>query len=102
MATCVVSGTIQSASETAISGVTIRFRITAPIFNSTISTYVPKEITATTTTDGSFSITLARSISGVLSIEYPPNATDSARRYDYSITVPNSATSTLGALVTEY
>lgn len=101
MATCTITGTIQDVTETALSGVTLRFRLTVPVFNSTISTYVPKEVTATTTTDGSFSISLARSVSGILSIEYPPNGTDSARQYTYSISVPNSASSTLSALITE-
>jgi hypothetical protein len=101
MSTCAVSGTIQDVTETALSGVTIRFKLTIPVFNSTISTYVPKEVTATTTTDGSFTINLARTVSGILSIEYPPNGTDSALRYNYAITIPNTATAILGSLITE-
>ncbi len=101
MATCVVTGTIQSAQEVAISGVTISFRLTAPYFNSTISTYVPKELSVTSTTDGSFTLTLARSITGILTIKYPPNATDSQLFYTYAVTVPNQASATLSAVISE-
>lgn len=101
MSTCAVTGTIQDVTETALSGVTVRFKLTVPVFNSTISVYVPKEVTATTTTDGSFTVNLARGVSGILTIEYPPNGTDSAQRYNYSIIVPSAASATLSSLITE-
>lgn len=101
MATCAVSGTIQDVSETALENVTLRFRLTAPVFNSTVSVYVPKEVTTETAADGSFTLDLARSVSGILSIEYPPNGTDSARSYSYSISVPDAASADLYTLITE-
>ena len=100
MATCVVSGLIKDPSETAISGVTVRANLTAPVFVATVQ-LVPKELSTTTASDGTWSLTLSRSLSYVLTVDYPPNATNSAIRKTYAITTPAAATADFSTLATE-
>ena len=100
MATCTITGSVLDASETAISGATIRARIVTPVFSST-NLVVPKEVTTTSAADGSWSLSLSRNCSAIVTIEYPPNSTDSARKLNYYISVPNSASSAFSTLATE-
>lgn len=101
MATCTVTGTLQDVTETPLDSVIVRFRITTLILNSTISVYIPKEVSTSTASDGSFTLTLAQGISGILTIDYPPNSIDSARKYTYSIIIPAASSATLPSLITE-
>lgn len=101
MATCTVSGKIVDSTETAVQGATIKFSIVTPYLNSSSNLFVPKEISTTSATDGTFSLGLSQGISGVIYIDYPPNATDSVRRYTFSVVIPATATATLSSLITE-
>jgi hypothetical protein len=100
MATCTVSGLMQDLTGTAISGATIRARTVVPYFVTTIQ-IVPEEVTTTTSAGGAWSLVLIQGASVVLTTEFPPNSTDSAKRYEYSILVPATSTANLSALVTE-
>lgn len=100
MALCTVSGLLQDATATAISGATVRFNQVAPSFSTTI--LVPtKEVSTTTASDGTWSLSLIQGLSGIVSIDFPPNATDSNRRVTYSVVIPASASATLQSLATE-
>lgn len=100
MATCVVSGVIKDPSETAISSATVRANIVTPFFVSTVL-IVPEELSTTTDANGAWSLTLSQSNSYIVTIEYPPNASSSAKRYNYAITTPASGTATFSTLATE-
>lgn len=100
MATCVVSGTIKDVSDTAIESVTVRANIITPAFSST-TLVVPKEITTTTDASGNWSLTLLQGVYAVITIDYPPNLTDSAMKKTYAITVPASGTANFSSLATE-
>jgi hypothetical protein len=100
MATCAISGTLKDLSETAISGATVRANIISSIFSGTTQ-LVPKEITTTTASDGTWTLNLSQSVSAQVTIEYPPNSTDSAKPIKYSITVPATTTANFSTLATE-
>jgi len=100
MATCVVSGIIKDPSETAIESATIRAKIVTPYFSTTIH-ILPKELSTTSSASGTWSLTLNRGAECIVQIEYPPNGTDSNKRYNYTITVPDSATADFSTLATE-
>lgn len=100
MATCTVSGTIKDVSETAIEDVVVRANIITPVFAST-SLIVPKELTTTTDASGAWSLVLSQGAYVVITIDYPPNLTDSAMKKTYAITVPASGTAAFSTLATE-
>lgn len=100
MATCTVSGTIKDITETAVSGAVIKANIVVPVFSGTTQ-LVPKEVSTTSASDGTWSLALSQSQGYIVSIEYPPNSTDSRRRYSYSITTPTSSSANFSTLATE-
>lgn len=100
MATCAVSGLIQDVSGTVVAGAVIKARPTVYYFSTTIE-IVPTEVSTTSSASGTWSLTLIQGASLVISIEYPPNATDSRVRVDHSVTIPATATADFSTLVTE-
>lgn len=100
MAACTLSGTMYDAGGTAISGATVRANITTSQFISTTQ-YVPKETTTTTASDGTWSLSLIQTLQYIVTIEFPPNTTDSNRPLKYSITIPASGTANFSSLATE-
>lgn len=100
MAACTVSGTMYDAGGSAISGATVRANIITPQFVST-TLYVPKEVTTTTASDGTWSLALVQTLQYNVSIEFPPNSTDSNILRKYSITCPASLTADFSTLATE-
>lgn len=101
MATCTITGTITDPTGTAISGAMVELRVTTPQFDATNNLVVPYVSTVTTSASGAFILTASQGISAVVTIDYPPNATDSIRRYSYSIVVPSYTTATFYSLATE-
>lgn len=101
MSTCTVSGTLKDVTETAISGAVIKANIVTPFFSST-TMIVPKEVSTTSATDGTWSLALNQGAQCVVEIDYPPNGTDSRRVSRYSITVPASGSANFSSLVTEF
>ena len=102
MATCVVSGTLLDPSETAISGATVSFKIDNAYANSSSTNFfAPKTVSTTTASDGTWSLTLSRGISGVIQIDYTADSYSPARRLSFSVVVPAAATSSFNTLVTE-
>lgn len=100
MATCTVSGVVKDVSETAVQSASVRAKIVTPFFSTTIH-IVPKEISTTTDTSGAWSLSLNQGSQCIVTIEYPPNTTDSKLRYSYSITVPATSTANFSTLATE-
>jgi len=100
MALCAVSGVIKDASETALSGVVVEARPINPYFNSTTQ-IVPKTVTTTTDASGIWSLSLSQTGTFTVTIMYPPNDVDSARRYNYTITVPAASSANFSTLATE-
>lgn len=95
MATCIVSGTLLDPSETAISGANVSFDVQSPILDlNGVSLLGPKAPSTTTASDGTWSLTLSRGISGILSIDVPPDSLNGANRYEFTIAVPVAATAT--------
>lgn len=103
MANCAVSGTLVDSGSNAVSGATVRFNVIAPISTSTLAStlFVPTEISTTSASNGSWTLNITQGLSGILSIDYPPNSTDSTRRYTYSIVIPSQSTATINSLITE-
>lgn len=85
-----------------ITGTAGNAQVTASAINLKASHLItPYTVTTTTASDGVWSLNLIRLSSVLITIDYPPNLTDSAKRYTYAITVPNSATANFDALATE-
>lgn len=100
MATCAVSGIIKDISETAILGATIKASISNSFFTTTIH-IVPKEVSTTSAADGTWTLNLVRGSSAIVTISYPPNATNSQQPYRYSVTVPSAATADFSTIALE-
>jgi hypothetical protein len=101
MATCTITGTLVDPTGTAISGAAVELRVTSPQFDASNSLVVPYTSTVTTDVSGVFTLIADRGISAVITIVYPPNATDSTRRYAYSVLVPSTPTANFHTLATE-
>lgn len=101
MATCTISGTLVDPTGTGINGAVVELRVTTPQFDAANSLVVPYTSTVTTNSSGVFSLVADQGISAIISIDYPPNATDSIRRYAYAVSVPVAATATFASLATE-
>ncbi len=103
MATCAISGAVVDASETAVGNVVVKFVVTTPYANgSATNWFIPKEVSVTTSTlTGAWTMTLSQGLSGIMSFDYPPNSTDSARRIQYAIVVPATPTASFNTLATE-
>jgi len=101
MATCSITGTLVNPTGTGISGATVELRVTTPQFDAANSLVVPYTSTVTTNSSGVFTLTADQGISAIVTVVYPPNATDSGRRYAYSVVVPSSASATFASLATE-
>ena len=101
MATCSITGTLIDPTGTAVSGATVELRVTSPQFDADSALVIPYTSSVTTDASGAFTLTADQGISAVVTIVYPPNATDSSRRYSYSVTIPSAASATLSSLATE-
>ncbi len=99
MATCSVTGTIVDSSAVAVSGVAIRFRVVKPLLDASSNLVVPTEVSTTTASNGSWSISLDQGISGIMSIDFPASTTASTLRSSYSITVPSQTSATFASLM---
>lgn len=100
MAVCTVSGTILDAGGSAVTTATVRANIVTPAFVST-NLYVPKEVTTTTDASGNWSLALVQTLQYIVSLEFPPNSTDSNLNRKYSVTAPASLTANFSSLATE-
>lgn len=100
MATCIVTGTLVDASETAIPNAVVKAKLLSPVFTASGSTLMPSEVSATTDASGNFSLTLSQSQNFVVSIDYPPNSTDSSRRVNYTVVTPAAGTATFSTIST--
>lgn len=100
MANCTVSGTVVDPSATAVSGATIRAKVATGALSGT-SLVVPTEVTTTTAANGTWSLSLIQGLSVLLTVEFPPNSTDSLRRSNYTITIPALTTANFSTLATE-
>ena len=101
MATCAITGTLLDPTGTAISGATIELRVTSPQFDANNALVVPYTATVTTNSSGVFTLTADQGISAIITINYPPNSTDSTKKYAYSVVVPSASTATFASLATE-
>lgn len=101
MATCSITGTLVDPTGTAINGATVELRVTTPQFDAANALVVPYTSTVTTNASGTFTLNADQGISAIVTIIYPPNATDSGRRYSYSILVPAASSATFNTLATE-
>lgn len=100
MATCVVSGTIVDASENGIQNAVVKAKLLTPTFTGAGSTLVPSEVSTTTDLSGNFTLTLSQSQNFVVSIDYPPNSTDSSHRVNYTVVTPATGTASFSAIAT--
>jgi hypothetical protein len=102
LATCSVSGTLLDSTGSAVVSADVKFNVVLPVSSTTIDALVvPKEVSTTTDSTGLFTLALLQSISGILTVQYPPNSKDSPRRYSYSIIVPASTVADIVDLITE-
>lgn len=101
MATCSISGNIVDSTGTGISGATIELRVITPQFDAANNLVVPYVSTVTTNASGVFTLTADQGISAIVTIDYPPNGTDSIRRYSYSVTIPSTSSATFASLAVE-
>lgn len=100
MATCTVSGLIEDITGTAIQGAVIKANLVTPYFTTTIMV-MPKEISTTSASNGTWSLTLIQGAQAIVQIDYPPNTTDSQRSLKFAIAVPLTSTANFSTLCTE-
>lgn len=98
---CIVSGILVDPSSTPIEGAVISANIVVPYFVGSTDMIAPDEISTTTDSLGAWSLNLYKGLSCIVTIQYPPNSTDSRRRYNFSIIVPATDTASFFSLVTE-
>lgn len=98
MATCVVSGTFLNPSEVAISGATVKFNIATPVLNPGGAVLSNQEVSTTTASDGTWSLTLSRGVTGTITLLCPPDGLNSAVRYTFAISVPVASTANFSSI----
>lgn len=98
MANCTVSGTFLDPSGTAISGATVRFRVDSPTLDAASRLLLPKEITTTTASNGTWSLSIVQSTSGLVMFDCPPDLTNSPVRYTFSVIVPATLTASFASI----
>lgn len=97
MANCTVSGTFTNPQGTAISGATIRYNIESPVLDLSGNLLVPKEITTTTATDGSWSLSLIQGTAGNLVLDLSPSSSAPIVRYNFSMVIPSTSTASFAS-----
>jgi hypothetical protein len=97
MATCAVSGTLKDLSETAISGAIIRAVPSNPSESGT-TVILDKEVSTTSASDGTWTLSLLRGAACVIEIEYSDGGSGKKRR-SYPVTVTDAATAEFTTLV---
>lgn len=94
MANCAVSGTFLDSSNTAISGATVSFTIEQPVLDASARLLLPKTISTTTASDGTWTLSLAQQISGIVTLKLAINNTSPTTDYNFSIITPATTTAT--------
>jgi hypothetical protein len=94
MATCIVSGTFLNPQGSAVSGATVRFNIESPILDLLGNLLMPKEITTTTATDGTWSLAIIQGVAGSLTLDLNPTTTSPVVKYNFSLIIPATTTAT--------
>ncbi len=89
MATCILSGTLVDPSSTAISGVLVSFNTQNPTLSAD-----PVEGSTTTAADGTWSLTIQQSLSGVVTINTRTNDASQTFPYRFNVRVPAAPTAT--------
>ncbi len=97
MASCVVSGIFTDPQGNAVSGATIRVNLDSPMFDASGNLLMPKEVTTTTATNGSWSISLIQSISCVLALDLVPTTMSPVVKYTFSVITPAATTATFAS-----
>lgn len=99
MATCAVSGTLKDTTEAAITSVSVCVRPASALSFNATTLIMPKEQEVTTDSSGNFTLTLSQSWTYLCCVSYPPNATDSAKRIHYTLSVPAATTANFNSIV---
>lgn len=103
ISTCVVSGTIKDLENNAVSGATVKAKITSPFFHSDGTYIADYQVSTTVDGTGAWSLTLIEtaSISRTILVEIAYQiGSESMQKKVYAITVPNTSTANLSDLVT--
>lgn len=104
ISTCVVSGTLKTVSNTALSDVEITAYSTRPFFHTDGTHIVDYGVSTTTDSNGAWSLTLieTETITKTLTVsfDFPTGSVERVRR-EYTIEVPNTATANFADLATE-
>lgn len=97
MATCTVSGTFLDPKGNAVSSATVRFNLERPVVDGSGNLLMPKEVTTTTATDGTWSLVLLQSISGFLTLDLNPTTNAPVVKYKFSMILPASSSATFAS-----
>lgn len=97
MATCIVSGTILDPTETPVNGAAVSFRIQNPTLDS-LSVLGPVNGSTTTDASGNWSLTIARNISGIVTIMCASDNVSDMNSYNFSVNIPNAATASFSSV----
>lgn len=104
ISTCVVSGTLVTPSNTALSGVEVKAYSTKPLFHTDGTLIVDYAVSTTTDSNGDWSLTLIETetieASLTVSFDMPVGAVERKRK-DYTVVVPNAASADFADIVTE-
>ena len=94
MAICTVSGTFLNPQGTAVASATVHFNIETPVVDGSGNLLMPKEITTTTASDGTWSLSIIQGVSGNLTLDLNPTVSSPVTKYSFSLVIPTSSTAT--------
>lgn len=96
MSLCTISGKLVDASGTSISGASVNFNTQTPSLASE-----PAQASTTTATDGTWSVILQQSLSGIFTISAPVSNLGSAIPYQFNVNIPAAASAAFSSIVVD-
>ncbi len=101
---CAVTGTLRDSGGNALSGATVRaFAIKPYVHPTDSSLIVDYQVTTTTASDGTWSLTLVETATPAVTVTiefvYTQGSGGTQVRKSYTVTVPNSASATFASLI---
>lgn len=98
MATCAVSGNLIQPDGSAATSVTVSARVLGPVVSGT-SVVAPYVIDTTSDSSGNFVLTVQQSVSVVFSVQYPIVGTEPMRVFNYTGTIPATASAAFTSVI---
>lgn len=90
--TCIVTGQFLNPQGAAVSGATVRFVTQSPVVDTNNNIIQPYELSTTTASDGTWSLTLVQGITGKVTLDLNPTVSFPITKYTFSVAIPLTST----------